>query len=424
MPPMPCTRTLAIDFGTSNSAVGAMVDGEPRLVEVEPGQDTIPTSIFFDFSSRETLFGTLANRALIEGQEGRFMRSLKSVLGTSLMHEKRWIMGREMSFVDIIGDFLSALKSRAETAFDQEFDTALSGRPVHFHSGDPTRDEQAYRDLCQCYGRAGFQSVSFMPEPEAAARAYGVSDQADQIGMIVDIGGGTSDFTLFSNRAEQMEVLASHGVRVGGTDFDRALSIAHVMPLFGRGAPIGRDMGPGTVGAPNWIFNDLATWQKIPFLYTGKTRAEVAQLTRLAIEKRPFERLTEVLELELGHDVAFAVERGKIAANASVESLGRVDLDPIEPGLSAQIGPDDLAQTLAPAAEKIQTCARETLAMADTQGDRVDRVIFVGGSSLMAVVELAMVGLFPKAKLEYGDAFTAIIDGLVLSSGDADGKAS
>lgn len=420
MPLNLASQVLAIDFGTSNSAAGALIGGRRKLVQVEPRQDTLPTSVFFDFNSGETQFGTAANMALIEGREGRFMRSLKSVLGTSLMHEKRWIMGRELNFVDIIGDFLAALKTRAETELGCKFETALSGRPVHFHSIDKAKDQQALLDLRQCYQHAGFRDVQFMLEPEAAARAYGGTTGRDQVGMIVDIGGGTSDFTLFRGGKTGIDVIASHGVRVGGTDFDQVLSIDHVMPLFGKGGQIGKEMGPGTVDAPNWIFNELATWQKIPFLYNGKTRTEVAQLARLAVEKPPFQRLGTVLENELGHDVAFAVERGKITANSKDVQRAIVDLNIIEPGLSAEIFPGALAQTLLPHADKIRVCALETLAMADFAGDDVERVIFVGGSSLMAVIEQAMSGLFPKAQLEYGDAFTAIIDGLTLSSADVE----
>jgi len=96
------SNTLAIDFGTSNSAAAVMVNGHPHLIAVEPGEKTMPTSVFFDFDTGKTLLGSPANTALIHGVEGRFMRALKSVLGTSLMHEKRRMMGQSLSFVDII----------------------------------------------------------------------------------------------------------------------------------------------------------------------------------------------------------------------------------------------------------------------------------------------------------------------------------
>ena len=137
------SASLGIDFGTSNSAAGVMRDGAPLLIEVEAGQATLPTSVFFDFASGEVIFGSAANAALIDGREGRFMRSLKSVLGTSLMHEKRRMMGETLTFVDIIARFLSHVKARAEAETGVRFDHALSGRPARFHSASDTRNAQA-----------------------------------------------------------------------------------------------------------------------------------------------------------------------------------------------------------------------------------------------------------------------------------------
>ncbi|MEE9387560.1 MAG: Hsp70 family protein [Paracoccaceae bacterium] len=410
------SATLGVDFGTSNSAVGILLEGKPHIIELEPGNGTIPTSVFFDFPKAEMLIGTPANRALIQGREGRFMRSLKSVLGTPLMREKRYLMGQELTFVDIIARFLHAAKTRAEATTGQRFDRALSGRPVHFHSSDATRDEQALVDLRECYLTAGFDDVAFMFEPEAAALANGALADVGDIGLIVDIGGGTSDFSLFERADQGINIIASHGVRVGGTDFDKSISVDHVMPHFGKGSLIGREMGAGEFTAPNGIFNDLATWQMIPFLYAGDSKHMVAQLRQLAKQPELFARLAEVLDMELGHDIAFAVERGKIAANRDAAGSALVDLAVVEAGLQVPLSHGDMAGSLAGHVGKIQACALETLALAGCPVARVKKVIFVGGSSLMTAVEQAMCTVFPDAELEYSDAFTAIVDGLAIAS--------
>lgn len=408
--------TLGVDFGTSNSAAGMMQNGEPHVIELEPGNETLPTSVFFDFADGAMLIGSAANAALIDGRDGRFMRSLKSVLGTSLMREKRHIMGEELTFIDIIGRFLQVVKTNAETASGQRFKRALSGRPVHFHSADSQKDAQALVDLRECYMAAGFDDVRFMYEPEAAALANKGLTQIGDIGLIVDIGGGTSDFSLFKSLQNGVKIMASHGVRVGGTDFDKSISVDHVMPLFGKGAQIGREMGEGTFSAPNAIFNDLATWQMIPFLYSGDTRRDVTQMQRLAREPQLFGRLAEVLKMELGHDVAFAVEKAKIAANRDDCAQAWLDLGVVEKGLAVSIGARDMDGSLMVHAEKIRACALRILSMAGVPAERVNKVVFVGGSSLMSVIEQVMAAIFPVAELEYSDAFTAIVDGLAIAS--------
>ncbi len=406
-------HTLAIDFGTSNSAAGYMLNGAPKLLEIEPQNTTLPTSIFFDFDSRQTRFGTPANAALIDGEYGRYMRALKSVLGTGLMHEKRRIMDEQIDFIEIISRFLREIKSRAEAASGLTFEKALSGRPVHFHSDDPQKDAQALKDLRACYLKAGFAQVDFMFEPDAAALANHSHLAQGTIGMIVDIGGGTSDFTIFETLESGIKIRASHGTRVGGTDFDRALSIDHIMPLLGKGSHIRNAFGDETMPAPNGIFHTLATWQKIPFMYNGETRREAKELLKYAAQPHLLKRLTDTLENELGHDLAFAAERGKIAANTAD---AEIDLAVLEPRLTAPLSQAALGESLAALTSKIQTAAAETLAQAGLTPAAINSLIFVGGSSLMGVVETTLQARFPSATPHRTSAFTAVIEGLTLGS--------
>ena len=410
-------NTLGIDFGTSNSAAGIAVAGRPWLIELEAGENTLPTAVFFDHGSRNMRIGRKATQALIDGDEGRFMRALKSLLGTPLLREKRRIYKEEMDFIDIIARFLKVVKTRAEEATHMEFTHALSGRPVRFHSKDADRNAQAEIDLRECYLRAGFADVQFMFEPEAALRA---AKPHPGLGLVVDIGGGTSDYTAFEQGADgAARVLASHGLRLGGTDFDRRLSIDHVMPLLGRGSQIRNSFGPGTLPAPNRIFNDLATWQMIPFLYAPDSRRTAKDLARQAAEPEKLNRLASVLEDELGHDLAFAVERGKILANQPDHPEPKIDLRILERGLSVPLTPAGLQSSLDAETAEILANARETLTLADLAPERIDRIILVGGSSLLNDIGAGLQLLCPNARVEAENAMTAIADGLALAAESA-----
>ncbi|WP_027244039.1 Hsp70 family protein [Leisingera daeponensis] len=413
---MTAPNTLGIDFGTSNSAAGIAVAGRPWLVEMEPGEQTLPTAVFFAEGARRMRIGHSASRALISGEEGRFMRALKSLLGTSLLHEERRLGGERISFATIIARFLAELKRRAEEATHMQFTRALSGRPVRFHSSDPSRDAQAEKDLRACYLEAGFEDVLFMYEPEAALRAAAPSPG---LGLIVDIGGGTSDFTAFEQGADgAARILASHGIRLGGTDFDRQLSIHHVMPLLGRGSLIRNTFGGGTLPAPNRLFNDLATWQMIPFLYSPENRRAAQDLASNAAEPEKLARLVAVLEDELGHELAFAVERGKIRANDAGSSAA-IDLKLLQRGLSVPLAGTEMNRTLADQTRAIGRCAAETLDQAGLAAAQVDRIVLVGGSSLLASVQAEMRLLCPNARVETENAMTAVAAGLALAAGTA-----
>jgi len=407
-------NTLGVDFGTSNSAAGIAVDGKPVLIPLETGQTTLPTAVFFDPDTAEMSVGRAATQALVNGDDGRFMRALKSLLGTSLMREKRRIYGRETDFIEITAGFLRHLKTCAQDATGKNFEHALSGRPVKFHSRDVNRNSQAEIDLRDCYHAAGFKSVHFMFEPEAALRA---SPVIPGLGLIVDIGGGTSDFTVFErSETAAPRVLGSDGVRVGGTDFDRLLSLAHIMPLLGRGSGIKSTFGTEILPAPNRIFNDLATWQMIPFLYTPETRRAAADFARHAVEPDKLRRLVGVLRDELGHDLAFAAEDAKIRANQS--DIVSVNLAVMEPGLRAALSKSSMEAALAPPLHEIAVTAQEALNSTGVAPNQIRNLVMVGGASMMGAVQSKLRSLCPNATLTCENAMTAVADGLALASAD------
>ena len=410
-------QTLGIDFGTSNTAAGVMAGDRPYLIEVEAGKTTLPTSVFFDTQRKVTTYGSAANAALIDGREGRFMRALKSVLGTPLMRERRQVAYETLTLIEVVARFLQTIRERAEAATGLTLKHAVSGRPVLFHSTDPARNAQALVDLREAYGIAGFESVEFLFEPEAAALATG---EMAGLGLIVDIGGGTSDFSVFTRKGDATQIIASHGVRLGGTDFDKSISLARVMPLLGRGAEIRNDMGPGTYVAPNAIFNDLASWEKIPFQYNAETRKMASIFAKQGVDTALFNRLYDTLDLELGHDIAFAVERGKILVNKPDAPDAAIDLAVLEPNLRAAISPEMLQDTLSDHGAMIRQCALETITQADVAADKIGTVVFVGGSSLMHVVRNEMSALFPHAALVDSEAFTAVASGLAMAANAAD----
>lgn len=405
--------TLAIDFGTSNSAAAILHDGAARRIPIERFEETLPTAVFFP-SEGGMLIGAAAGEALIAGEDGRYMRALKSVLGTALFHETRLVGGKRRTLADIVTAFLSEVKDRAQQMSGQNFSSVVSGRPVKFHSGDPERDARAAQDLADCYRSAGFSSVRFVFEPEAAALAAAPLHESDKLGLIVDIGGGTSDFTVYQGSKDGPKVLTSHGIRLGGTDFDKSISLAHAMPLLGHGGTLKRDLGDALLPVPNRIYVDLASWATIPFLYTPDTRREVADYVKHATDPTAMTRLATVLEDELGHDLAFAVERGKIAANGA-SGTGRIAMGLIEKGLAAELPRASMNAALAQNTGALRAAMAQTLVQAGVGPEEIGAVVLVGGSSLMALVEETARSLCFAAKVQRTDAFTAVVDGLALA---------
>src|ERR1700722_2063352 len=311
---------LGVDFGTSNSTVGVADPAGARLVVLEAGQSTLPSAIFFPFDDARPRFGRAAIEAYIGGENGRLMRALKSILGTSLIHEKTRIGVHSVSFADVLRAFFHFLRRRAEDDLGRGVDQAVLGRPVRFVDDDDAADAAAEEALQAVARASGFREVAFQYEPMAAALDYEQRVVREEIAFIVDIGGGTSDFSIVRVSPERAgkadrkdDVLANAGVHIGGTDFDRLLSLARVMPHFGYGSwTIDRKRQ-----LPSRYFHDLATWQFINWLYTGKVMSELKQIRHEAERRDLVDRFVKLVEERRGHSLALGVERAKIDLTSS-----------------------------------------------------------------------------------------------------------
>jgi hypothetical chaperone protein len=406
-----------LDFGTSNSTLGAPGPEGLALVPLEGDATTLPSAIFFDFQTAQPLIGREAIQAYIRGADGRFMRSLKSVLGTDLIDQDTLLDKHRIGFRDVLARLVGGIKARAETVLGRPLDAVVHGRPVHFVDGDDEADQRAEAALETIARIAGFKEISFQYEPIAAALDYERQVEREEIALIADIGGGTSDFSIVRLGPERRgkpdraaDILANDGVRIGGTDFDRLLSLKTIMPHLGYQSPMLRR---GLL-APNGYFTDLSTWAKINFLYTPQIRAELVQVKRESAEPILIGRLQSVVEHQLGHRLAMNVERAKIKLSES--NAIKLPLDWIETGLAAVVARRDLETATAELAQGIARVTRKCLADAGLGASAIDAVFLTGGSTLLANVRQSILAELPEARVVDGDKFGSVGLGLTLEA--------
>lgn len=405
---------LGIDFGTSNSAVSYLGDGGlAQLVPLEGDATTMPTAVFFNAEDRSTHFGREAIALYLAGVEGRLMRSLKSLLGSSLLEEETAVAGAMLSFKAIIARFLGELRARAGRHLGAQPRRVVLGRPVHFVDDDPQRDARAQAALAEAAASAGFDDVAFELEPIAAALDYERRIARETLVLVVDIGGGTSDFTVLRLSPDRMrlrdrtpDILATSGVHVGGTDYDQRLNLQRVMPLLGfhhRG-PTGREV-------PSSPFVDLATWHLIHWMYTPRRLREVRALRSNYSDLRLHDRLVAVLEQRLGHQLASEVEQAKIHASVHGESA-RIDLALVEAGLQAAVAPAQMAADLSPLLDQVVDCAADCVARSGLTPAQLDAVYLTGGSSSLRPFQDVLRQRFPATSIVEGDLFGGVASGL------------
>jgi hypothetical chaperone protein len=404
-----------LDFGTSNTTLGTIEGHAPVLAVLEAEQTTIPSAIFYEVDGA-VLIGRRAIDAYVEGAPGRLMRSLKSVLGTSLIDETTRLGRERVRFRDVIAYYLGAVKRRAEQATGYELRSVVHGRPVHFVDNAPEADRQAEQTLTIAHD-VGFKEVTFQFEPIAASLDYERQIASEEIALIADIGGGTSDFSIVRLGPERhgkidrsADILANDGVRIGGTDFDRQLSLGVVMPLFGFGSAMKR----AGLDVPSSYFHDFATWSSINRMYEPRVLTAIRQVRHEASEPELLDRLVRVVEEQRGHTLAMEVEDAKIAL--SEKRRAEIPLEWVAAGLNAAITRPDLVSHTTLLADRIAARIRNCLAQASLAAADIDAVFLTGGSVKLAHVRKAITKAVPSARIVEGDIFGAVGKGLTLEA--------
>ncbi len=409
-------RACGIDFGTSNSTVGWLRPGTHSLLPLEDGRPTLPSAVFFNADEDSTCFGRAALAEYLDGYEGRLMRALKSLLGSSLIDGHTEVLGRALRFRDLLANFIGELKRRAEAEAGRSFDEAVFGRPVHFVDDDEAADRKAQQTLEAIARQVGFREVSFQFEPIGAALHYELSLEREELVLVADIGGGTADFSLVRlspARARQSErredLLGNAGVHVGGTDFDRALSLECVMPLLGY-----RGRMKNGAEIPSSIFFQLATWHTINFAYSRQAWADLQHIYRDAVAREELDRLSRLVSRREGHWLALQVEQAKIDLSAA--PAAELALERLGAGLTHGIGREDFALATASLVDRVAQTVGALLRDAGVGHEHIDTVYFTGGGSAVPQLRARIAAELPHARSVEGDLYGSIGAGLAVEA--------
>lgn len=409
--------TCGIDFGTSNSSIATANDSQINLIPVEQGNVTIPSAMFFERKNNTAHYGREAMEQFLSKKPGRLMRSLKRVLGTSVMRQGTMVNGEHMKFDQIIASFLKNLKDQAEITSNQPIEHVVMGRPVHFIDNDPTANARAQDELKSIAEQLGFKHVEFQFEPIAAAFAHEVNVQDEKLAMVIDLGGGTSDFTVirlsnqYINKQDRTsDILANTGVRIGGNDFDKELSLAAIMPELGYRTTYGSK----NLEVPLRHYFDLSEWSKVNLLYTTKIIFQAKQLLYEVHDKVKYGRLIKILEQESGHSLLAATESLKIGLTSTQAHI--VPFDFLEEGMSIEVQRTLFDASIAQKAAQIITSAQGCLSEAGVTTDDIELVILTGGSTEIPLIQSLFKNMFPNALIADNNRMASVGLGLAYDS--------
>jgi len=428
---------IGLDFGTTNSAVAlAPAQGAASLIPIRYRNEELSTFrsiLYFEEGERDqngrplAFSGPAAIDTYLEGLEGRLIQSIKSYLANPDFTSTS-IYGSRFTLENLIGIVVAGLVDATPYAGELidrlRQSPVVVGRPARFvrnSMGQTSEgvDDFAVQRLADAMKGAGLPDVHFEFEPVAAAFAYEEKLKQDELVLIGDFGGGTSDFCLLhvgpamhevKNRAET--IIAVSGVGLAGDAFDARIVEHCIAPQLGKGTFY--RSGDKDLPTPSWIYDSLKRWHQLSFLNTYKTRKMLEDIGPASDAPDQIAALLHLIEENRGFDMYQAVEAAKVrlSSEARTRLSFRSGLIDIESNLERAAFDEWIAPELA----EITQCVDQLLEEAGTTPEKIDRVFLTGGSSFIPAVRAIFARRFGEAKLAGGGELTSVATGLALSA--------
>ena len=410
--------TASLDFGTTNSVAGVNIDGKIEMIPLGKKELETKTVLFYSFEDKKFYVGDEAIEELELETLGRYLVSLKSFLGSKESVETT--LGTTTYMLeDLISIIIRRFKAKIEAHIGQSVEQVVLGRPVRFNDDDDTLDQLAQKRLEKAALQAGFKEVKFLYEPIAAAIAYEKQVQKEELVLVADIGGGTTDYTIVrvggKKKLERKEdILATNGVYVGGNSFDTQIIRNFVTEHLGEGS-LYKNMGKEMSIGPH-LYNDFSEWHKFQKMYDIKVLNGIEKLIFMAYDKEKISRLLELIREGLYFSFSQKIIESK--AQLSFDETTFIDMNLFQDPFRQEITREAFNTVITPDIEKIKMTLDETIKMANISYDEIDRVFLTGGSTLVPAVKNLYREVFGEEKLVHTDVFSSVGYGLALYAGE------
>jgi hypothetical chaperone protein len=415
---------VGIDFGTTNSALAVASGGGATLATFTDGEresTTFRSILYFDPHGRalggraEAVAGPHAIRRYLEAeQKGRLVQSIKSFLASRSFTETQ-IYTHTYTLEALIAEILRPLVAEATSRLGALDGPIVLGRPVRFAGAEgPEDDAFAVERLEAAAAAAGLTDVTFELEPVAAAFEYSRRLDHDELVLIGDFGGGTSDFTLVHLGPTRRDVLGNDGVGLAGDAFDSRVVRHAVAPRLGAGTRY-RSMGK-RLELPAWVYLNLERWHHISFLKSRRTVEMLRGLRAQAEEPASVGALLHVIEADLGFTMYRSVDAAKCRLSEDDETRLELYDPPVD--IEERFAREDFEDWIREDVRAIADCVDGLLARTGVAPGDVESVFLTGGSSLVPMVRRYFGRRFGAERLRGGEELTTVARGLALRAAE------
>ncbi len=413
------TRGIGIDFGTTNSSIA--VAGDEKTVETvqfrtETGTtETYRSVLYFEPKTPGVSGPKAIERYLSVDEKGRLIQSLKSFLASRRFTGTN-IYGRQFSVEDLITIMLRDLRLQAEEQIGTFDGPIVVGRPVRYSNADTEEDNQFALDrLKRALDKAGIGPVVFEYEPVAAAYFYESTLDHDELILIGDFGGGTSDFSLLrvgpgARRDNIHRIFGTEGVALAGDAFDARVVRNLISLKLGRTSEY-RSLDK-ILPMPEWVYSDLERWHYLSFLKSNDTIQMLRSIQSQSFEPEKIAALLHIVQNDLGFYLHRSVQQMK--AELSSDVIGTFAFEDGVVQMRGRVKRPTFEGWIEEDLEKIRGCVDRLLIRTNIGRGEVDRIFLTGGSSLVPAVRGIFEEQFGAEKISSGSEFTSVAKGLAL----------
>jgi hypothetical chaperone protein len=424
--------TIGIDFGTTNSSIARAGSADEVQLARFPylgGMTDAYRSLLYLQQVKEGSAKTLKSWTGPEGIEqylsadvkGRLIQSLKSFL-SSRSFQSTEVFGRRYTLEDLIARILRDLREKAEDQFGVKINSAVVGRPVHFVGAENQEDDDyAESRLRSAFAAAGYESVEFEMEPVAAAHYYESMLDHDELILIGDFGGGTSDFSLLHvgpsvRRKGRVagNIVGNAGVGIAGDAFDAKIIKHLVSPALGAGSQL-RSLGKNLT-VPNWVYIRLERWHHLSLLRAKDVLDMLRGVHAQALEPEKIAALIHFIKEDLGFHLHRAVQKVKV--DLSNEPAAKFHFSDGFVDLAAVVERSAFEEWISEEIGQIARCVDSLLSSSGVLPKDVDMVFLTGGSSFVPAVSRIFETRFGEKRIRGGNEFTSVASGLALKALD------
>ena len=459
---------IGIDYGTSNSAAAIFDGTKVHLVQLERHSVIMPSATYIDkdfqistgqsaishyiqsntgrtvelsaeiLGESRTTTGQIGDKGLPEegstqtlygqsfvdgGQQGRLFRGIKRLLG-STDSSRLMVFDRAFRLVALITPLLLRIRRSIEQQIPNSVsasaatDHACIGHPVNFEGSAENRNQAALDMLSEAYGYAEFVNQSYYPEPIAAALSYLHENQEQsaqsQLLLAVDFGGGTLDLCVIRREQADFEVIATHGIGLGGDHIDQVMFKKLLFPLLGKGERwkrAGEDREIETL-FPFEEYEDLLLNWAISYML-NQNKFTTPLMKRISVGDEAsikFQRLYDMIKSNYSYLVFQCIK--ELKAELSEADSAKLDIPELD--IEFELSREEFEVMIGDLLDKFSQSISDLLQRVKLESGDIDLVIRTGGSSLIPAVKRILEARFPGKVIEH-DPFTSVAAGLAIA---------